>query len=155
MASNTTRRQQMAKDRRERSLKAKEKKLIDAVVRDEDTSDKKLGILRSHPYYKASVKRAKREAEVREDRAKKKLPPETIFEKARRQGEERRDAAKQKPTKKPGKTAAQMIKNLYVRLLTEFLKKNPLLKKKVVNTKHILVRLEEQGLSIEEIQQKF
>ena len=108
MASNTTRRQQMAKDRRERSLKAKEKKLIDAVDRDEDTSDKKLGILRSHPYYKASVKRAKREAEVREDRAKKKLPPETIFEKARRQGEERRDAAKQKPTKKPGKTAAQI-----------------------------------------------
>ncbi len=67
-------------------LKAKEKKLIDAIIKDEDTSNKKLGILRRHPYYKASVARAKKEKEVREEREKKGLPPENIFQKSKRRG---------------------------------------------------------------------
>tara|TARA_R110002060_G_C2101254_1_gene97679 strand:- start:288 stop:947 length:660 start_codon:yes stop_codon:yes gene_type:complete len=70
-------------------LKAKEKKLIDAIIKDEDTSNKKLGILRRHPYYKASVARAKKEKEVREEREKKGLPPENIFQKSKRRGAEK------------------------------------------------------------------
>jgi hypothetical protein len=111
MASNTEKRLKAAEKRR---LTANEKKYIDSIVRDEDTSNKKLGLLSKHPYYKASVKRAEREIEVRKDRAKKGKPPETIFEKAKRQREES-DAAKakanlkkQKPVKKPDKTAAQI-----------------------------------------------
>lgn len=70
-------------------LKAKEKKLIDAIIKDKDTSNKKLGILRRHPYYKASVARAKKEKEVREEREKKGLPPENIFQKSKRRGAEK------------------------------------------------------------------
>lgn len=115
--------------KKKNELKAKEKKLIDAIVRDEDTSNEKLGILRRHPYYKASVAKAKREAEVRKDRAKKGKPPETTFEKATRQRKES-DAAKakakaeanakkqkQEQKQKPEKTAAEKA--------AEFAKKEP------------------------------
>jgi len=76
-------------NKKENKLKAKEKKLIDAIIKDEDTSNKKLGILRRHPYYKASVARAKKEKEVREEREKKGLPPENIFQKSKRRGAEK------------------------------------------------------------------
>tara|TARA_R100001129_G_scaffold137261_1_gene98587 strand:- start:592 stop:1299 length:708 start_codon:yes stop_codon:yes gene_type:complete len=111
MANNTERRRKAAERRR---LTANEKKYIDSIIKGEDTDDKKLGPLSKNPFFQASVKKAKREVEVREDRKKKELPPETIFEKSTRQRKES-DAAKakanlkkQKPTKKPDKTAAQI-----------------------------------------------
>jgi hypothetical protein len=123
MASNRSNRQRAIANRRKEKKETEEKKLIDAIIKDEETSNKKLGILRKHPYYKTSVAKAKREAEVRKKREKEGKPPENILEKSKRQREES-DAAKAK-AKAEANAKKQKPKETAAEKAAKFAKKQP------------------------------